>query len=126
MIIPEVSPALECVQTADGFQYELLLRAPKGLPAITKIRIGPYFFRSEFQPRPFSFPFNLLGLSRSGPETGFWMKGRTVAALENGWTNGTRFWQKTPDAHAKRGRRQAWNLLRGRSATQAGQMVSGR
>lgn len=82
MIIPEVSPALDCVQTANGFQYELLLRAPEGLPAITKIRLGPYFFRPEFQPRPFSFPFNLLGLSRGGPEAGFWMTARTP----RGWS----------------------------------------
>jgi len=68
MIIEEVAPMLTCVASNDGFQFELLLRAQEGLPAITKIRIGPYHFREEFQPKPAPF-----GLSKGGPESAFWM-----------------------------------------------------
>ncbi len=68
MIIPEVSPQLTCVASNDGFTYELLLRAEEGKPAVTKIRIGPYLFRPDYQPRPL-----FLGLTAGGPESGFWL-----------------------------------------------------
>lgn len=68
MIIPEVAPQLTCVAGNDGFVFELLLRADEGKPAITKIRIGPYLFRPDYQPKPL-----FLGLTSGGPEPGFWM-----------------------------------------------------
>ncbi len=77
MIIPEVAPMLTCVASNDGFQYELLLRADEGKPAITKVRIGPYFFRPDYQPKPL-----FLGLTRGGPEAAFWMH-KSVA---RGWS----------------------------------------
>jgi hypothetical protein len=72
MIIPEVAPMLTCTASGDGFVYELTLRAREGQAAITKIRIGPYQFAPEYQPHPLPF-----GLSRGGPEPGFWMHRRT-------------------------------------------------
>ena len=65
MIIPEVAPQLTCVASNDGFLYELLLRAEEGKPAITNIRIGPYLFRPDYQPKPL-----FLGLTAGGPESG--------------------------------------------------------
>jgi len=77
MIIPEVAPMLTCTAVNDGFLYELLLRADEGRPAITKIRIGPFFFKPEYQPRPLA-----LGLTRGGPESAFWMHKRAP----RGWS----------------------------------------
>ncbi len=77
MIIPEVAPQLTCVASNDGFLFELLLRAEEGKPAITKIRIGPYFFRPEYQPKPL-----FLGLTSGGPESGFWMH----KSVPRGWS----------------------------------------
>lgn len=77
MIIPEVAPQLTCVASNDGFLYELLLRAEEGKPAITKIRIGPYSFRPEYQPKP-----RFLGLTTGGPESGFWMH----KSVPRGWS----------------------------------------
>ncbi len=77
MIIPEVAPQLTCVASNDGFLFELLLRAEEGKPAITKIRIGPYLFRPEYQPKPL-----LLGLTSGGPESGFWMH----KSVPRGWS----------------------------------------
>jgi len=72
MIIPEVSPMLTCVASNDGFLYELVITAAEDRPAITKIRIGPYLFRSDYKPRP-----GILGLSQGGPESAFWMHKRS-------------------------------------------------
>jgi hypothetical protein len=77
MIIPEVAPMLTCRAGSDGFLYELVLRADEGKPAITKIRIGPYFFRKDYTPQPMPF-----GLTRGGPESGFWMHKRAP----RGWS----------------------------------------
>ena len=77
MIIPEVAPMLTCTAGSDGFLYELVLRAEEGKPAITKIRIGPYFFRHDYTPQPLPF-----GLTRGGPESGFWMHKRAP----RGWS----------------------------------------
>lgn len=77
MIIPEVAPMLTCTAVNDGFLYELLLRAPEGKPSITKIRVGPYFFKPEYQPRPLPF-----GLTSGGPEAAFWMHKRAP----RGWS----------------------------------------
>ncbi len=71
MIIPEVAPMLTCTATNDGFLYELQLRGDEGKPAITKIALGPYFFLPEYQPKPVG-PVG-FGLTRGGPESGFWM-----------------------------------------------------
>ena len=77
MIIPEVAPMLTCVASNDGFMYELLLRADEGKASITQIRIGPYFFRPDYQPKPL-----FLGLTSGGPEAAFWMH-KSVA---RGWS----------------------------------------
>ena len=77
MIIPEVAPMLTCTRSGDGFQYELLLRAEEGLPAITKLRIGPYLFKPEYRPRK-----GLFGTISGGPENGFWMHKSTP----RGWS----------------------------------------
>ena len=77
MIIPEVAPMLTCTRSGDGFQYELLLRAEEGLPAITQIRIGPYLFKEEYKPRKGPF-----GLMSGGPENGFFMHKSTP----RGWS----------------------------------------
>jgi hypothetical protein len=77
MIIPEVAPMLTCTASNDGFLYEMVVRADEGRPAITKIRIGPYLFRSDYRPHPLP-----LGLSRGGPEAGFWMHKHTP----RGWS----------------------------------------
>ena len=77
MIIPEVAPMLTCTASNDGFLYELVLRAKEGLPAITKIRIGPYPFKEAYQPRP-----GFLGLFRGGPEAAFWMH----KGVPRGWS----------------------------------------
>jgi hypothetical protein len=77
MIIPEVAPMLTCVATNDGFMYELLLRAEEGKPAITQIRLGPYDFRPEYQPKPL-----FLGLTHGGPENAFWMH----KSVPRGWS----------------------------------------
>ena len=77
MIIPEVAPMLTCTRSGDGFEYEVLMRAQEGLPAITKVRIGPYLFKPEFQPRKGTF-----GLMTGGPENGFWMH----KATPRGWS----------------------------------------
>ncbi len=68
MIIPEVAPMLTCTQGNDGFHYELVVHAKEGQPAITQIRIGPYYFKKEYQPQPL-----FLGLSKGGPENSFGM-----------------------------------------------------
>lgn len=68
MIIPEAAPMLTCTANNDGFLYELLLQAEEGRPAITRMRLGPYYFLPEHQPKPLG-----LGLSRGGPEPSFWM-----------------------------------------------------
>ena len=72
MIIPEVAPMLTCTAVPDGFMYELTLRAPEGRPAITQVRVGPYFFRPDHTPRILP-----LGLTMGGPDNGFWMHRRT-------------------------------------------------
>ncbi len=77
MIIPEVAPMLTCTASNDGFLYELLLRAPEGQAAITKIRLGPYHFRPDYQPKAL-----FLGLTRGGPEAAFWMHKR----VPRGWS----------------------------------------
>jgi len=77
MIIPEAAPMLTCTANNDGFLYELVLRATEGQPAITQIRIGPYAFRPDYRPRPL-----MLGLSRGGPESAFWMHKR----VPPGWS----------------------------------------
>lgn len=68
MIIPEVAPMLTCIQTNDGFQYELLLRATEGTSPITKIRIGPYALLEKYRPKS-----SVFGLTRGGPENAFLM-----------------------------------------------------
>ncbi len=73
MIIPEAAPMLTCTANNDGFLYELLLRADEGKPAVTQIRLGPYFFKPESQPKPLFPNLNLGGLTRGGPEPAFWM-----------------------------------------------------
>ncbi len=80
MIIPEVAPMLTCTANNDGFLYELLLRADEGKQAITQIRLGPYFFRPEYQPKPLGPA--LLGLTRGGPESAFWMH----KSVPRGWS----------------------------------------
>ena len=77
MIIPEVAPMLTCTAGNDGFIYELLLRADEGKPDITRLRLGPYFFRPDYQPHPLP-----LGLSRGGPESAFWMH----KSVPRGWS----------------------------------------
>jgi len=77
MIIPEVAPMLTCVSTADGFLFELVVKADADLPPITKVRIGPYRFKPEYQPRK-----GLFGMSAGGPEAAFWMHKRTP----RGWS----------------------------------------
>jgi hypothetical protein len=77
MIIPEVAPMLTCTASNDGFQYELQLRAEEGRPAITKIRLGPYYFRPDYQPKPLP-----LGLTSGGPESAFWMH----KSVPRGWS----------------------------------------
>ena len=77
MIIPEVAPMLTCVASNDGFMYELLLRADEGKPAITRIRLGPYLFRPDYQPKPL-----FLGLTSGGPESAFWMH----KSVPRGWS----------------------------------------
>jgi hypothetical protein len=80
MIIPEVAPMLTCTANNDGFLYELLLRAEEGKSAITQIRLGPYFFLPEYQPKPLGLAS--LGLTRGGPESGFWMH----KSVPRGWS----------------------------------------
>jgi hypothetical protein len=77
MIIEEVAPTLTCVAARDGFQYELLLRADPNFPAITKIRIGPYIFKPEYQPTN-----SFISLRSEGPDSGFWMNKSTP----RGWS----------------------------------------
>jgi len=77
MIIPEVAPMLTCVASNDGFMYELLMRADEGKPAITCLRLGPYYFRPDYQPKAL-----FLGLTRGGPETAFWMH----KSVPGGWS----------------------------------------
>ncbi len=77
MIIPEVAPMLTCTASNDGFLYELRVRAAEGEPAITRVRLGPYFFRPDHQPRPL-----FLGLTAGGPESGFWLHKRAP----RGWS----------------------------------------
>ena len=68
MIIPEVAPMLTCTQINDGFLYELQVHAAEGQEPITKIKIGPYYFKESYRPRP-GFMFIMIG----GPDNGFWM-----------------------------------------------------
>src|SRR5580704_13506738 len=68
MIIEEAAPTLTCSATEDGFKYELLLQADPKLSAITKVRLGPYFFKPDFQPT--NSPFSLRS---EGPDSGFWL-----------------------------------------------------
>ena len=68
---------LTCTASNDGFLYELLLRAPEGQPALTKIRLGPYLFRPDYQPKAL-----FLGLMWGGPENAFWMHKR----VPRGWS----------------------------------------
>ena len=77
MIIPEVAPMLTCTSSPDGFLYELVLRVGEGQAAVTKIRIGPYAFRHDYQPKPL-----FLGLTKGGPESAFWMHKR----VPRGWS----------------------------------------
>jgi hypothetical protein len=72
MIIKEVAPTLSCTASGDGFLFELPLNADPNLPPITKVRLGPYFFKPEYQPKPLA-----LGLSAGGPESGFWLHKKT-------------------------------------------------
>ncbi len=62
-------PMLTCVQVNDGYQFELMIRLPADAEPVTKIRIGPFYFREQYQPRP------ILGglLTVGGPENAFWM-----------------------------------------------------
>ncbi len=82
MIIPEVAPMLTCTATNDGFLYELLLRAEEGKPALTQIRLGPYYFLPEHQPKPLPLGLSALGLTSGGPESGFWMH----KSVPRGWS----------------------------------------
>ena len=82
MIIPEAAPMLTCTANNDGFLYELLLRADEGRPAITQIRLGPYYFTLEHQPKPLFPNLNFGGLSRGGPEPAFWMH----KSVPSGWS----------------------------------------
>jgi hypothetical protein len=84
MIIEEVAPTLTCVAARDGFQYELLLRADPEREAITKVRVGPYLFKKDFQP---SNAF--ISLRSDGPDSGFWMHRSTP----RGWS----FWRWEQD-----------------------------
>jgi hypothetical protein len=79
MVIAEGAPLLTCTKINDGYMYELVLRAEEGQAPITKIRLGPYPFKSEYQPRPGS---GIFGITTGGPESGFWMHKRTP----RGWT----------------------------------------
>jgi hypothetical protein len=79
MAIAEGAPLLTCTKINDGYQYELALRADEGRPPITKIRIGPYRFKNEYQPRPGS---GLFGITTGGPESAFWMHKRAP----RGWS----------------------------------------
>lgn len=79
MIIPEVAPMLTCTQSNDGYLYELQVRAAEGQDAITKIRIGPYFFKPEYRPR------KVLGFPVGGPDNGFFLHKSTP----RGWSRFT-------------------------------------
>lgn len=68
MIIDEVAPTLTCSAIGNGFRYELLLRAGENQPAITKIRIGPYLFKQDYQPTN-----SPISLRTDGPDSGFWI-----------------------------------------------------
>ena len=83
MIIEEASPTLTCVAAGDGFQFELLLRADPKLPAINKVRIGPYHFKPEYQPSN-----SPLSLKSDGPDNGFWLNTGflKVKATPWGWS----------------------------------------
>jgi hypothetical protein len=75
----EISPPmLTCVQKNDGYQFELMVQVARDERAVTKIRIGPYNFRTECRPTP------LLGglMSRGGPENNFWMH----RSAPSGWS----------------------------------------
>ncbi|MCW3061129.1 MAG: hypothetical protein JWQ02_2950 [Capsulimonas sp.] len=81
MIIDEVAPMLTCIQSNDGFLYELLMRAHPDQPAVTKIRIGPYLFKPEHQPK-----VGPLGVMTQGPEPKFWIMHRmTDFSNPRGW-----------------------------------------
>lgn len=66
----EISPPmLTCVQKNDGYQFELLIRVAQNEAEVTKVRIGPYFFKDQYKPTP------IVGglLTKGGPENTFWM-----------------------------------------------------
>ncbi len=78
---------LTCVQKNDGYQFELLIRVGLSEAPITKVRIGPYFFKDEYKPAP------MLGglLSKGGPENAFWMH----QSAPPGWSRIR--WENAPD-----------------------------
>jgi len=88
MIIPEVAPMLTCTQINDGYLYELQVHAAEGQEPITKIKIGPYYFKDNFRPRPGLFGIGTVG----GPDSGFWMHKSTP----RGWSRIT--WEIDNDA----------------------------
>jgi len=96
MIIEEVSPTLTCVASGDGFQFELLLRADPNLPAITKVRVGPYAFKPEYQPT--NSPFSM---KTDGPDNGFWLNTGflRIKCTPIGWSNWR--WEQDVDAPHK-------------------------
>lgn len=63
------APMLTCISVSDGYQFELLLRVGREEPAITRVRIGPYFFKKEYTPT------KILGglLTVGGPENAMLM-----------------------------------------------------
>lgn len=77
MIIPEVAPMLTCTQINDGFLYEMQINAAEGQDTITKIKIGPYYFKDQHRPRP-----GFLGIMMGGPDNGFLMH----KATPRGWS----------------------------------------
>ena len=81
MIIPEVAPMLTCTQVNDGFLYELQISAQEGQDAITKIRIGPYFFKDAYRPTA-----GFMGIgSTGGPEGAFLMHKSTPRGWSRLW-----------------------------------------
>src|SRR3569833_441914 len=94
MIIEEASPTITCVATGDGFQYELLLHADPKLPTITKVRIGPYEFKPEYQPTN-----SPLSLKTDGPDSGFWLNTGflKMKLTPLGWSN----WRREQDTEAE-------------------------
>lgn len=74
----EIVPQLTTVSKPDGFQFELMLNVGTNEKEITGVRIGPYRFAKEYQPK------SMLGglVASGGPENAFWMH-KSVPA---GWS----------------------------------------